>query len=119
MLFRTITRALPDLEKLIVHGGWNCMAVLRALMLEASSHPSELDTTSIPQFREVDLMYLRLWSYPNAGEMEIRAEILRKMITQALESRIEQGHCIAILHIPSDICTDDWIAGLRHAQVVD
>jgi hypothetical protein len=73
ILFRTITRALPDLETLTVRGGRNCMAVLRALSLSlrANTHPSDSDTIIMPQLRDLDLVDLHLWSHPSAREIEM------------------------------------------------
>jgi hypothetical protein len=111
-LLRRVIKSLPLLDQLTVLGARNCMTVLRALKTNTHS----VDVIK-PQLRDLDLLVLCQWSHPDAGDR--REVILRDIITQILENRESHGHRIAVLHLPGDICTDDWIARLCQAQLVD
>jgi hypothetical protein len=109
-LLRSVTKLLPPLHQLTVLGARNCMAVLRAL--KTNTHSMDVMT---PQLRDLDLLDLYQWLHPVAGDR--REVILRDIITQMLESRESHGHHVAVLHLPGDICTGDWIARLCQAQL--
>jgi hypothetical protein len=111
-LLRSVIKSLPLLDQLTVLGARNCMAVLRAL--KTNTHSMNV---IIPQLRDLDLLDLCQWSHPDAGDR--REVILRDIIMQMLESRESHGHRIAVLHFPRDICTDEFIAGLCQAELVD